>query len=291
MKCEIRRVLSHNFLAVGMTVLVAAAPASAQSDEKQGETTSTPAAVGTSGQVSTSPPITPAPPPQLAKPYWSNNGGYEVDTHDTGYAFFGPQYTKPFRPKMAFVAGANINYLYYQFDTGNGYTNVRAPGVSTKAGVKFGGNNYVTLKAGPSFRRYRTEVKDPLGNRIRSSSDTRVGLSVGADLWLDPTSHSNIYGIVDYGGLSDYTWSRLAYREHITNRSWRGKFAHFLGAEVIGQGNDDIRSMQFGPFLEVVHVPSTVSIMFRGGWKRSTFDVGPTRTGPWFAIGLWYRFQ
>ena len=72
---------------------------------------------------------------------------------------------------------------------------------------------------------------------------------MGADVSVDPTTHNNIYGIVDFNSSDRYTWSRLAYKEQVTNLNWSGKFAHFVGAEVIGQGNQDIHSTQVGAFF------------------------------------------
>jgi cellulose biosynthesis protein BcsS len=106
---------------------------------------------------------------------------------------------------------------------------------------------------------------------------------------VDPTKHNNIFGMVDYSTNDGYVWSRLAFKEQIANHDWSGRFTPFIGVEGIAQGNKDIRSTQFGPFVEVVHVPSTISIMLRGGWKRSAYQVGPDRTGPWVAIGFYRR--
>jgi len=145
------------------------------------------------------------------------------------------------------------------------------------------------LTAGPTIKRQHSELRDPLDNVLSSSERTIYGMNLGTEVWVDPTKHNNVYAIADYTTSDGYLWSRLAYKEQLANRNWDGKFTPYLGIEGVAQGNHDVRSTQFGPFIEVVHVPSSLSIMLRGGWKRSTYQVGPEKTGPWFAIGFWRR--
>ncbi|MGH7340674.1 MAG: cellulose biosynthesis protein BcsS [Candidatus Rokuibacteriota bacterium] len=233
-----------------------------------------------------------APPAEIGAPRWTANGGFEADSHDTGYGFAGPTYVRPFRPQMSWVAGANVNYLYYEFPSAaGGHTNVRSPGVNALGGVRFGVRNYFQLAAGPGFKRRRVEVVDPFDNVIRSSTRTKVGLHLVGVGSVDPTPHNNFYGQVAYGAEDDYIWSRAAFKEQLTNRSWSGRFTHDLGGEATVQGNDDLRSVQFGPFIELVHVPSSTAIGLRGGYKHTSYDFGPDRTGPWFAIGIWHRLR
>jgi hypothetical protein len=241
------------------------------------------------GQQSAPRPVT--PPASIRPAYWTANAGFEADTHDSGYGFAGPFYVKPFRPNTSFVAGANLNYLYYDYASGLGHTNVRSPGVNVTGGVRFGHRNYVQLVAGPGFKRRYVERVDANGNVIGSDRNIDAGLNLGADAYVDPTSHSNVYGMFRYGAEDQYSWGRLAYKEQITNRDWHGKFAHSVGAEVIGQGNDDIRSTQVGALYEIAHGPSSVSVMLRAGYKRSAYDIGPDKTGPYFAIGLWHKLH
>ena len=276
-------------LSAAVVLLMLAGTAHAQSP--QGTTQQPPD--GAAGQPfdQVPPPIPPRAPVQLQQPYWSSIAGFEADTHDTGYGFFGPQYVKPFQPNVAWIAGANVNYLYYQFPSASGESSVRAPGFAARGGVKFGDRNYVQLSAGPGIKFRRTEVVSAAGNVIQSSSDTLVGLDMGADVSVDPTTHNNIYGIVDYNTLDSYTWSRFAFKEQVGNYNWGGRFTPYVGAEVVGQGNQDIRSTQVGAFVEVVHVPSRISVMVRGGYKRSVFDIGPAQTGPWVAVGFYQRLR
>ena len=274
----------------GVMVLVVAGSARAQSSEDPAAQQQIAAAPdATPDQVPQ--PLAPPPPRELRPGYFAAIGGFEADTHHTGYGFFGPQYVHPVSENVAWVVGANANYLYYEFPNAVGDTQVRAPGIAARGGVQFGNRNYIQLSAGPGFKVRRTQVLDPLRNVIRSSSDTVFGLDAGADVSVDPTSHNNIYGIVDFSTVDNYTWSRLAYKEQVGNYKWNGSLAPFIGAEIVEQGNRDIRSTQVGAFFEIVHVPSHISVMLRGGYKRSVFDIGPAQTGPWVAVGFYQRLR
>ncbi len=80
-------------------------------------------------------------------------------------------------------------------------------------------------------------------------------------------------------------------KRQLNNVTWQGPNTTFLGVEGIGQGNKDIKSVQMGGFIEVVHVPTNVSVAFKAGYKRSTFPFGPDKTGPYFAVTFYERLK
>jgi hypothetical protein len=169
---------------------------------------------------------------------------------------------------------------------------VRSPGASALAGVRFGGNSNLTLAAGLEGKRRNVSFEGFDGVDVdQADSDFEVGPVVQAEAYLNPTSHNNVQAMVNYGGVDDYLWSRLAFKEQMTNRSWQGSNTLFLGVEGIGQGNEDIKSWQLGGFLELAHAPNGVSVMFRGGYKRSSFELAPDLSGPYVGIGLYKSFR
>lgn len=286
------------WLAVALAVAGLAGPAAAQTpDEAQKappealDAAAEPEA--TTGQIQPAPgQIQPAPVLTAARqPYWSSIGGFEVDSHETGYGFFGPQYIRPFRENVAFIGSANANYLFYEFDGPSGHTNVRSPGVNVMGGLMFGQRNWFALQAGPSFKRRHVEMVGADGLVMRSDRDLHTGFNLATSMWVDPTPHNNVFAMYNYETVDEYHWGRLAFKEQLANHSWGGSWTPYLGGEYIAQGNQDIRSHQFGPFFELVHVPSSVAVMVRGGYKRSSFDFGPNKTGPWFAIGFYHRLR
>lgn len=252
----------------------------------------------TSASAQTPPPVTTAPQPSTVTGTTSTPaagfaeliGGFEADTHGAGYGFLGVGVVRPIRTDLAWVARGTVNFLAYEFDSLDGQTTVRSPGIGAAAGLQFGGKNFVRVLVGPEIKWRRTEIT-PMNGSSFSDTDVRVGANLGAEVIVNPTSHSNLMGLVNYGTADKYTWGRLGFKQQVTNRDWQGSNTWFLGVEAIGQGNEDIRSAQFGGFVEVTHVPRTLSIQLRAGYKRSTFDVGPAQTGPYVAVGFYKRLN
>lgn len=279
MALKMRHVLSRG---AGVAALLMALPGYAQQDPNTLPVAADPAA----GQVQTAP-----RPAGAGDPYWSAIGGYELDSHETGYGFFGPQYIRPIRSNVALVGSGNVNYLHYEFlNADGGTTNVRSPGFTGMGGVMFGQRNWFLASAGPSFKRRQVEMVDPAGTIVSTDKDWHVGFNLGLSAWVDPTDHNNVFAMYNYETVDEYHWARLAYKEQVGNRGFAGRWTPYLGAEYIGQGNRDIVSNQFGGFVEVAHASGT-SVMFRAGWKRSAFEFGPDKTGPWFAIGFYQRLR
>jgi hypothetical protein len=259
------RVAAAGALVIGVTLCNISPAAAQQSDPAV--TTAAPVA-DQGGQPSTA-----------SAPFWELIGGFEADTHGSAYGFFGPGYVHPISDNLAWTARVFGNYLAYEFSGADGDTKVRSPGVSASAGLRFGSGSWFGVNAGPDVRWRRTELTRTNG-QIVESDETSVGANIGAEAYLNPTSHNNLHGIVNYGTVDKYTWARLGFKERIGS-------AAFLGVEGIAQGNEDIRSTQFGGFVEIN--PTNLSLMFRVGYKRSTFDVGPNKTGPYFAVGFYKR--
>ena len=235
-------------------------------------------------------PPAPVAVPIAAPAFWELISGYEGDTHGSGYGFVGPSYVRPIRPGLAWTARGSGNFLSYQFSGHDGSTRVRSPGVNAAIGLQFGGTSFFRVLAGPEVKWQRTAVTDTDGV-IATSRRTRVGANMGAEMYANPTSHSTLQGLVNYNSSDRYSWGRLGFKEQISNRTWERPTAAFVGIEGIVQGNHDIRSRQVGGFFELTHVPAKVSIMLKAGYKRSTFDVGPYKSGPYFSVGFYRRMN
>ena len=238
------------------------------------------------------PPVIVPPPAALTSvpPFWELISGYEGDSEGSGYAFFGPSYVRNIRPGLSWTARAFGNYLAYEFSGADGMTQVRSPGISSAVGLQFGDKSFARVLAGPELKWRRTEVTAASGVGV-AHRDTRLGLNAGGEVYANPTSHNNLHGIVNYNTSDKYSWARLGFKEQLTNRTWEGPDATFLGVEGIVQGNSDIRSRQLGGFFEYTRVPARVSLVFKAGYKRSTFEVGPALTGPYFSVGFYRRMN
>ena len=226
-------------------------------------------------------PAIPAPP--ASDPYWALIGGYEWDTHGSSYGFFGPHYTHPFGSgNVAWTARVFGNYLRYEFSDTTKTTKVRAPGGSASVGLKFGTTNYFAVSAGPSVSWRKTTVKTNAGAE-NTTDETRTGVNFGADIYGNPTPKSNIQVLGNFNTADKYSWGRVGAKVDVAPKV-------AVGGEVIAQGNTDIKSVQFGGLIEV-RPASQMSLMFRAGYKRSSFDVGADKTGPYFGINFYKRLN
>jgi hypothetical protein len=276
-------------LLVIILLLIVAATASAQ--------TSTDAVAPLVALAAQAPP-TLIPAPQ-GPPSWELIGGFEADTHGTGYGFFGPSYVHPITPGVAWTARVFATYLYYQFDDGIGETKVRSPGVSPAVGLRFGDRNlfgltrgaegFVGVSAGPEVK-WRHEESHRADGTLVEKDTTSVGASLGVELYTNPTSHNIVQGLFAYGTADSYAYGQLSFKEQVSNLEWQGPSTVFVGVEGIMQGNKDITSTQGGGLVQVAYNPWDLSLTLRVGYKHSSFVSGPDKTGPYFGIGLYKRF-
>jgi hypothetical protein len=281
---SIARALVKPFATSALIASLSLLTASAANAQSPAANTLAPASAtpATAGQTAAS--------PSPSAPYWALIGGYEWDTHGSSYGFVGPHFTHPFGDgNIAWTARVFGNYLTYEFSDLAKTTKVRSPGGSASVGLKFGTTNYLAVSAGPSVSWRHEEVTTNAGV-VTKTDDTRTGVNFGGEASFNPAPPSNIQILGNYNTTDKYAWGRVGAKVQVTNRSWKDSTALFLGAEAIAQGNQDITSTQFGGLLEVNFVPSKLSLMFRSGYKRSTFDVGEAKTGPYFGIGLYKRF-
>jgi hypothetical protein len=235
--------------------------------------------------------VTTVPSGETRSPWWELNGGYEGDSHATSYGFVGPGYVRPLGGKLAFKAHVYATQLKYEFANGlGGSTEVTAPGFSPAIGLRYGRKNWVQVTTGLDFKREHRQITDDVGDVFSDERHTRTGVSLGADAWWNPSRHSNVFTMLHYGTASKYTWGRIAAKQQVSNMDWHGPHTVYLGVEGVGQGNADIRSWQIGGLGELVFARSELSLQARGGYKRSTFEVGPDKSGPYFGVGLWKRF-
>lgn len=230
--------------------------------------------------------------PTETKPgYWEAIGGFEADTHGTGYGFLGPRYNHPISDSLALTARVYGTYLFYEFENDRGgTTTVRSPGFSPSVGLRFGRKARIHVAVGLSSKHEDREITDGAGRLLSDTSRWRTGVNLGGDLYWDVTRRTNFQGIVSYGTEDEYLWTRAAVKRQVTNFDWKGGTTWGVGVEGIAQGNEDITSRQIGALAEVVFVPSRLSLMFRGGFKHSTFEFGPDKNGPYFGVGLYKRF-
>lgn len=229
--------------------------------------------------------------PNTPRSYWEPGAGFDIDSHSTGYGWFGPTYQRYLNDNTRLVLKAKVNYLFYEYETAAGRTKVSGPGVGANIGLKFGQSNWFRVTAGPSFSNRNTRVVFPNGSEDERDGDWDAGFDVGADTWFSPADKTNVMLQAQYGTDDGFYWTRGMARRQVTNFDYTGRIANFLGGEAIGMGNDDFRSVQVGGLWEIMHVPSSVSIQLRAGWKQQSFDFGDNQSGPYIGIGYWHRLR
>jgi hypothetical protein len=231
-------------------------------------------------------------PADTRPPHWEMIGGFEGDTHDVSYSFIGPGYNHPISEKVAITGKLTARYLEYEFRNGEGgETRVSSPGFAPQVGLRFGrSGRTVRFTVGYASKREHRTITDRTGRAISDAKRWRNGVALGTDLYYNLTRRDNIHAMVHFGTEDNYLWSRAGYKRQVSNLDWRKKVTLYVGGEGITQGNEDIWSNQVGALAEVLLVPARLSVMFRSGYKHSSFDRGDDKKGPYFALGLYKRF-
>jgi len=290
MQIDVIRVSGRAFvLAAALLAVGLASPTAVLGQTTPAATTTADAQTGTQTPMPGT--VTTVPGAETRSPWWELNGGFEGDNQETSYGFLGPSYARPLGGKLTFKASLYATHLRYEFENGlGGTTEVNAPGFTPSVGLRYGGKNWFQVSTGLDIKREHREITDDLDQVFSDDRDTKVGLSLGAQAWWNPSRHSNVFSQIHYGAASKYTWGRVAAKQQVTNMDWHGRHTVYLGVEGVGQGNSDIQSWMLGGLGELVFARSQLSLQVRGGYKRSTFDVGDDKTGPYFGVGLWKRF-
>jgi hypothetical protein len=230
-------------------------------------------------------------PSDTAVPYWELIGGFEGDTHHTGYGFIGPSYNRPLSDDVAISARVFGTYLFYEFENNlGGKTKVHSPGLSPAVGLRFGRGTTFKVTVGYGGKNEHREITDRAGRTVSDQTHWINGVNLGGELYWNLGKRDNIHALGNWSSADKYRWTRAGYKHQVSNLDWKGKTTLYLGFEGIDQGNKDIHSDSVGALAEVLFVPSHLSLMFRGGYKHSSFPIGEDKNGPYYGIGLYKRF-
>jgi len=230
-------------------------------------------------------------PSDTNPPFWELIGGYEGDSHNAGYGFLGPAYNHPLSDDLAVTARVFATYLHYKFTNGfGGETTVHSPGLSPAIGLRFGHGTTFKVTVGYAGKNEHREITDRSGRIVSDETKWISGVNFGGELYWNLSKRDNIHALANFSTADNYLWSRAGYKRQVSNLDWKGGTTLYLGGEVITQGNKDIWSNSVGALAELLFVPSHFSVMLRGGYKHSTFDVGDAQGGPYYGIGIYKRF-
>lgn len=211
-------------------------------------------------------------------------GGWEGSA-DRGYSFISPVLTLRDTPARALLLRASASYLYYALPEAGGETDVTSPGVAL--GVAYRKKlRRGSITFGPGY-----EVRDTQRTRgAFTESEREQGFTFQGDIFYQPAPLDTWFAIGSYGQANQYVWSRGGYKRQVTNRTFQGPRALGIGVELTAQGNEDLRALQGGGFLDLSFLRSATSLQFRAGYSDTEYDTGETTSEPYFGIGFYRRF-
>jgi len=214
--------------------------------------------------------------------------GWEADGFQQGYAYLAAGALVPAAPHLALPVRLQGSYLYYNFIEAADTTDVRSPGATGMAGVRFHSDRGSLTLLGGGEVRWERRVADTLGSvSVRRTVHGAV-LQGEGDLGLTDRWHA--LGLANYGGATQYVFARGSLRYQCTNLDWKGPTTWFVGLEATRQGNDESDAWGAGTFLECALVRSRLSLSARGGYKEVWSPDSAHRKSVSFGAGLYRRF-
>ncbi len=204
----------------------------------------------------------------------------------SGYTFASPIFSIPKDGKHKLVIRPTISYLYYDSRGADGTTKVRSPGFSLQVGYRRQTERLsLTIAPGVEVRRDRRTL--PTGEKVEK---TQVGAVIGADAFYQATRFTNLNFIASYGAANRYLFTRAGIKQQVTNKESSKPVSLLVGAEVTGQGNQDIKQYGAGGLFEVAFPKKPMSLQFRAGYNRKVFADSTSESKPYFGAGIYYRF-
>lgn len=215
--------------------------------------------------------------------------GWEGDTRDQGYAFATLGTAWGIKENKAFITRISGNYLYYNYHSDLSETDVTSPGVTLMGGLRLTpGNKTILLLGGGEVRWNKEEEKTTTGiQTVERETDFSGVLQTMLDTPLAIKTRLNL--LVNYDGVNQYTYGRLGLKREVYVKRGDSGYNLSLGLEGVGQGNDDIVSTQAGTFMEFYSFPLRLSLLLRGGYKKSYFEDAPNRGSGYIGVSLYNR--
>jgi len=217
-------------------------------------------------------------------------GGWEEDSHASGFAFYGLSGTYTLRDPIALLGKVEGSYLYYQYGSSDDLTRVTSPGVRLMSGIK------VQLKGSMGFllggveqRWNRTVERSSTGVLSAHTDPQRAAVVQGMiDARLSKAWSMNLFA--DYGAANHYRFTRLALKRQVHFGPVPPGIL-FLGIEGIAQGNKDIFTVQEGGLIELHLGRGPASVMVKAGNKESWSSDHSHQGGAYVGIGLYTQFK
>jgi cellulose biosynthesis protein BcsS len=207
-------------------------------------------------------------------------------SQSNGYGFAMPVFRLPKDGTHSLVIRPSGSYLYYDFKEAGGFTAVTSPGADFGLAYRLH-TQRLTFTIGPGIEARWDHRKKADGTQ---TDKTQLGATAQGDLFFQPNPLTSLALVGSYGHANRYVWSRAGFMRQVTNTEFRRNSGLQLGAEVTGQGNQDVRQIQAGGVIGVAFLHSHSSLQFRSGYARLQFADNSTEIRPYFGTGLYKAF-
>lgn len=219
-----------------------------------------------------------------------SSGGWEGDGNGQGYGYIGIGRNIPVNGGIAVVTRLTASYLYYRFNHADSTTKVKSPGISLLFGVKFAIKKaIVIILSGPELRRNREKINVANRGTVISRDEQELSAVLQGFVYTPLASRTSLMLLANYDGANQYVFSRLSIKQELRGTVF-GLPAPSAGIDGTAQGNDVIKSVQAGIFIEISKVFGNLSLRFSGGVKKSWFPDDSNAGGVYIGSGFYSQF-
>ena len=193
-------------------------------------------------------------------------GGAEWDSRSGSFTYLGAIAQRPLASDKRYSLNTKLFYgnLKYNFEVAGTELTAKAPILNLMGGVGFAKDNYVLGAAmGIDIRETEREL---VGGGTETDNKTGATLQIEANLWAE--NQLSLSGIASYSSIDDFFWTRGRVKKGVALRP--GGVEYSLGVELVGMGNSDFSSGQAGLIAELYKNPSKLSVLVKGGVKKTS---------------------
>ncbi len=193
-------------------------------------------------------------------------GGAEWDGRSGSFSYLGTGIERPLESDERYSLNTKLFYghLEYNFDADGTELTAKVPMLTLTGGVSFAKDNWV-VGAGAGIDIRKTE-RELAGGGTETDNKTGATLQVEANIW--DSDKFVLSGIASYSSIDDFFWTRGRAKKGVGSRP--GGIEVNLGAELVGMGNSDFSSGQAGLIAELYKAPSKLSVLVKGGVKKTS---------------------
>jgi hypothetical protein len=194
---------------------------------------------------------------------WEVFGGAELTNQEEDVQYIAVGLIQPIKEDwwlLGRVMGLNVDYKFdVDDDTLEGKLSSATPSLGIRRSL---GGGSVSLLGGLDIEWIEQEEQNGTDDK-----DQKMGVSIQGewDKWWPGAN--NLSCIVNYKSIDNFFWGRLRGKKGV-GQIGRGNI--FLGAEMVGMGNDDFAAYQAGLIAEAADILPALSLGLRAGYKHSS---------------------